>query len=332
MFDKSILPVEKVACRVISIGNLTVGGSGKTPTVLMVSKLLKETGTKVGVLSRGYKRSSKGYLLVSDGKNIFANVDDAGDEILLIAKENKIPAAVCEKRVIGAGKFLNDVNLDVIILDDAYQHRWLYRDLDILLIDQRFLHKVNSLEQSLLPLGNMREPFSSISRADLIIINTKFSDKQPVPSQLLPFFENKNVVWANYVPAGILDVKNEEIFTLKDFEGLKGLVVSGIARPYSFLKILEDNNIDISNKILFKDHKNYDLNDVNDIRKKFYDTNSHFIITTQKDAIKLSKFSVELDDVDIYYLKIEMIIEDQNFEKILINTLNNNKNNNGMLN
>lgn len=147
LFDKEIFKSVKVNAKVISIGNLTVGGSGKTPTVINVTNVLKNAGKKVGVLSRGYKRASKGYLLVSDGEKLLHDVSLSGDETYLAADECKVAAAVCERRVEGANQLLKDVNIDTIVLDDAYQHRWIHRDFNILVFDQRFLHKPNSMEK-----------------------------------------------------------------------------------------------------------------------------------------------------------------------------------------
>ncbi|MEG8945994.1 tetraacyldisaccharide 4'-kinase [Rosettibacter firmus] len=323
-FDKGIFTITKVNAFIISVGNLTVGGSGKTPTVIFLAELMKKNNISTGILSRGYRRSSRGYLLVSDGKKIKTTVDQCGDEMYLIANETNLPAAVSERRVLGAKRLIEDTNVKTIILDDAFQHRWLYRDLDILIFDQRFLNKIEQTEQRLLPLGLMREPFESINRADLIIINRKFADKTELPEKLLKYFNNKKIFYGYYIPAGIFDVKTHKEFTLEEFRGQKSLVVCGIAKPYSFLSILENNNIDITNKMLFPDHKNYTLREIQSIRKKFYDTNAYSVLTTQKDAVKLTKFSKELDDIDIYYLKIEMKLENQEvFENLILNIYNN---------
>jgi len=318
LFDKNIFKQRKVNAKIISVGNLTVGGSGKTPAVISLIKMLKPE-SKVGVLSRGYGRKTSGYLLVRDNDKFLQNVDAAGDEIYLVADECKIPAAVSEKRFEGATKFLKDVDLDIIVLDDAYQHRWIHRDLNILIFDQRFLRKNNSIEKNLLPLGIMREGFRSVNRADLIIINRKFSAKQNIPSQLWKYLLNRKLFYAYYFANGIVDVKTHQVYPLNDFGGQNSLVVCGIAKPFSFIKALEDSNINTRNKIVFKDHKDYNIKEIELIRKKFYETNSHSVLTTQKDAVKLSEFSNELDDIDIYYLKIEMKFED---EKNLVTTIN----------
>jgi tetraacyldisaccharide 4'-kinase len=312
LFDKDIFHQTKVDCKIISVGNLTVGGSGKTPLVIMLAKYLSLQKTKVGVLSRGYGRNTKGYLLVSNEKKVLSNVKEAGDEIILVANECKIPTAVSEKRVNGIRNFIKDIpELKVVILDDAFQHRWIARDVDILIIEQKFLSNVNSTDQRLLPLGSMREPFESIGRADIILINRKFSKKIEIPYRLKKFFENKKVYHCYYKVSGIFDVKNNKEYTLQEFEGQHSLVVCGIAKPFSFLRVLEENGINIKNKMIFADHKSYTIKEIENIRKEFYNTNSYSVLTTQKDAVKLMKFSKELDDIDIFYFKIELVVENQ---------------------
>lgn len=321
-FDKKIFKITKVNAFIISVGNITVGGSGKTPTVIYLAEIMKKFNIHAGILSRGYRRSTSGYLFVSDGEKIKATVDECGDEMYLISTETKLPTAVSERRVEGAKRLIIDSSVDVIILDDAFQHRWLYRDIDILIFDQRFLNKTDQIEQKLLPLGLMREPFESISRADAIIINRKFSEKSKIPEKLQKYFTNKKIFNGYYKAGGIFDVKTHKKFSLEEFRGQKSLVVCGIAKPYSFLSVLENNHIDITNKILFPDHKNYTLKEIQNIRKKFYETNAYSVLTTQKDAVKLIKYAKELDDIDIYYLKIELKLEEQElFEKFILSKL-----------
>lgn len=323
MFDSNFFKQEFVNAKVISVGNLTVGGSGKTPLVINIIKHFSSQSKKVGVLSRGYGRNSRGYQLVSDGKNLLLNVNKSGDEIYLVADECKVPAAVSEKRVEGAKKLLSDVDIEILVLDDAFQHRWIGRNFDILMIEQRFLSNVNSFDQRLLPLGSMREPFDSILRADTIIINRKFSPKITVPNKVNKYFSGKPVFYCYYKIAGIFDVKSNKDYKIEDFEGQHSLVVCGIAKPFSFLRTLMDNEINIKNKIILNDHKEYTLKEIEKIRKQFYDTNSYSVLTTQKDAVKLMQFKKELDDIDIYYLKIDLELEEpDSFYEIMDKKLN----------
>ena len=322
-FDKNIFKAKKVDASVISVGNITIGGSGKTPLVIYLANLFKKHGKSVGVLSRGYGRKSKGYLLVSDGKKIFTSVDLSGDEIFHTAMECNIPAAVSESRFVGAEKLIRDTGINILILDDAYQHRWIKRDINLLICEQRFLQETSLVNQSLLPSGNMREPLSSIERADAVILNRKFSEKKEMPSKFNKYFEGKKIFNGFYKAIGFGDIKNHTKYELEEFHGQKSLIVSGVANPYSFLNVLKQVHVNTDNKLIFKDHKDYSLKEVQLIRKKFYSTNSHSVVTTEKDAVKLTKYSKELDDIDIFFLKIELKIDnEESFIDFILNKIN----------
>ena len=321
-FDINISKSRKVEAKIISVGNLTVGGSGKTPMVIYLLNMLKNESMLVGVLSRGYGRASRGYVLVSNEGKILTTVDQCGDEIFHTAKETKAPAAVSENRVNGAIRLIKETGINTIVLDDAFQHRWIYRDVNILLFEQRFLTDTGLFNQSLLPAGLMREPFSSIKRADAIIINRKFSEISDVPVNLKIYFNDIKSFTAFYEAIGFVDIKKQTFYKIGDFEGQKSLVVSGIANPFSFINALKQTKVDTQNQIMFRDHKNYTLKEVHRIRKEFYDTNSHSVVTTEKDAVKLYKFSKELDDIDIFYLKIQIKMDDEkSFKEFLFNKL-----------
>ena len=318
-FDDGIFKSKSVPVKVVSVGNLTVGGSGKTPMVIYLTTMLKKFDKKPGVLSRGYGRNTNGYLFVSDGEEIFTTVEKCGDEIYHTALHCKVPAAVSENRVVGANKFLHDANVNIIILDDAFQHRWIKRDADLLLVEQQFLVSDNSLNRKLLPTGLLREPFSSIKRADAVIINRKFSDKKEIPDEFKKYFIDKAIFTSHYKAISFVDVMKHTVYELKDFEGQHSLVVSGIANSYSFLNILRQTNVNTTNKMIFRDHKEYTLKEVQQIRKRFYSTNAYSVVTTQKDAVKLIKFAKEFDDIDVFYLEIEMQMDEpQKFEDYIL--------------
>jgi tetraacyldisaccharide 4'-kinase len=318
-FDKNVFKSKSVNAKVISVGNITIGGAGKTPLVIYIAELLKSSGKKIGVLSRGYGRKSSGYKLVSDGEKIFTEVSESGDEIYHTVLECKVPAAVCENRVYGARQLIKDTNIDFIVLDDAFQHRWINRDKDIVIIEQRFLIGNDFFIHNLLPTGNMREPFSALHRADAIVVNRKFSDEEKIPEERTKYFNGKEIFTAYYKAISFVDIVKKDEYKPEGFEGQKSLVVSGIANPYSFLNALAQTSVDTSNKLIFRDHKNYSQKEVQRIRKSFYSTNSHSVVTTEKDAVKLMKFSKELDDIDIFFLKIKLVIDDgESFRNYLL--------------
>jgi tetraacyldisaccharide 4'-kinase len=318
LFDKNIFKSRSVEAKVFSVGNISVGGSGKTPVTIYLTTLLKLGGFKVGVLSRGYGRKSRGYVFVSDGKKFLTNVDKSGDEIYHTALDCSVPAAVSENRVKGAERLINDSGVNAIVLDDAFQHRWIKRNFDLLVIDQRFLTEKSFFINNLLPTGVLREPLSSIKRADAIIINRKFMEKKVIPDDFNKYFEGKNIFTGYYKAISFFDLKHNTELSLEEFQGQKSLVVSGIATPFSFLNVLRQNKVETDNKLIFKDHKRYNFDDVQRIRQLFYSTNSHSVVTTEKDAVKLSKFSREMDDIDIYYLKIKFSLDAEDSFKGLI--------------
>lgn len=323
LFNKKILKSEKVNAAVISVGNITIGGSGKTPATIFLTEMLKNSGKNVGVLSRGYGRNSKGYIFVSDGNKILSNVETCGDEIYHTVLDCKVPAAVCEDRIEGAEKLIEQTGINILVLDDAFQHRWISRDIDLVIIDQRLLVDGGFFSRKLLPGGMLREPYSALKRADAFILNRKFMDKIELPAELNKYVNGKPVFYSYYSAISFIDLKHKTEYALHEFQGQKSLVVSGIANPKSFLNILSQTKVDSSNKIIFRDHKRYTIQDVQQIRKKFYSTNSHSVVTTEKDAVKLSQYSIELDDIDIYYLKIKMNLDDEDlFREFILKNLN----------
>lgn len=311
LFDAKLLKSKKVDAKVISVGNITVGGSGKTPMVIYLLNLLKKLDVKPGVLSRGYGRKSRGYVLVYDGVQIKTPVEICGDEMYQTVTETRVPGAVSEKRVYGAERLIKDTGIEVIVLDDGFQHRWIHRDIDIVICEQRFLLNNSLTNMSLLPTGNMRERFTSLKRADAVIINRKFSVDCELPSDILKYYEGKPLFKAHYQALCFVDVKRNLEHSIEEFKGQKGLVVSGIANPFSLINILRQLEVNTDNQILFRDHKNYSVREIQEIRKAFYAFNAHSVITTQKDAVKLMSFAKEFDDIDIFYLKIEMQMDNE---------------------
>jgi len=163
LYDKNIFRSLKAnQCKIISVGNISVGGTGKTPVIRFLADYLKEMGFKVAILSRGYRRKSKGTIIVSDGNETLANLQQAGDEPYLLARQlDSIPVIVEADRYKGARFIQDNFQPDVILLDDAFQHRRLHRDLDIVLVDA----SVGFGRGFLLPAGFLREPISSLKRA-----------------------------------------------------------------------------------------------------------------------------------------------------------------------
>ena len=146
---------------------------------------------------------------------------------------------------------MKETKVDVVVLDDAYQHRWIYRDINLLICEQKFLLSRNFLVKNLFPTGNQREPFSSVSRADAVIINRKFSAEENYPQELEKYFAGKKIFRANYKAIGFVDIKRKLDHKLEEFIGQKSLVVSGIANPFSLMNVLNQNGVNTENRMVF---------------------------------------------------------------------------------
>ncbi|MBV6510748.1 MAG: Tetraacyldisaccharide 4'-kinase [Ignavibacteriaceae bacterium] len=316
-FSAGINRAVKSSVPVISVGNINTGGSGKTPFVIYMSKLLLSLGKKPSVLSRGYGRTTKGYLLAAKEGRLLTSVEKCGDEIYQTVLESGVSAAVSESRVEGAKKLAADTGTDVIVLDDGFQHRWLSRDIDLVIFDVSAWLS-HPAQRTLLPAGNLRELPSAIRRADAVVLNHKFSEKMFFPEEIKKYTAGKKVFNARYSAASFRDVKSGTEYDRNDFNGQKSLVVCGIANPHSFIMALASMGINTAEQMVFRDHKFYTNDEVQLIRKKFYSTNAQSVITTQKDAVKLRQFARELDDIDIYALNIELVMEEAEEFKVFV--------------
>ncbi len=174
---------------IISIGNITMGGTGKTPMVIYLAKLLQRNGCKPGIVSRGYSRGSKGLIMVHDGKVLLTDVDMVGDEPYLIGKVlNTVPIIVSENRIAGIKGLLDNYQVDIVIMDDALQHRKVERNMDLVMISA--CDKPG--DYHLLPWGKLREPLRSLKRAQYVIYtSTKRFQKPPLHNIITPYLKKK---------------------------------------------------------------------------------------------------------------------------------------------
>ncbi len=274
LYEKEILKVKKLPAPVVSVGNLSVGGTGKTPITIWLAKYIQSIGLNPVVLSRGYKRKSKDTLVVSDGKNIFVNLEEAGDEPYLIAKKG-IPVVVSSSRYDAGKLALQKLKPDVFILDDGFQHFQLYRDLNILIVDM----EKPFWEDRPLPLGKLREPKSFYKYADLFLI-TKWKGNESKLSQLKNF--NKPHFLTNEIINELTDFKKN--YPLEVLKNKEIVVFSGLGNNEYFFKTIKNlskkYNFHIKRFISLPDHFNYKNFE---IREK-----ADFYITTEKDLIKLN--------------------------------------------
>ena len=307
LYDKKFLPAYGSKSFVISIGNITTGGVGKTPVTLEIAKYYLGLNKKVAILSRGYgaKLSNKNPNIISDGSGALFPASVAGDEPVWLSENCKGAYVVTCASRIKAEKFIKEkYNPDVIILDDGFQHRKMKRDLDIVLVDSK--NKFGN--KFLLPAGPLREDLSNIKRAHkVVVVNKGFDDKEALKycDHLKKKFK-KDTYLCKIVPDYAYNVLTGEQLQ-KDS---RIMAFSAIGQPTSFYEFLK-NDYRLIAVMDFEDHHSYEQEDISKIIEFAQEENITSIVTTEKDAVKLSKFR---GAEKIYALKLKPVFE---IEKVL---------------
>ncbi len=310
LYDYGILRIRKLPYPVICVGNLTTGGTGKTPAVIAITQILNGNKHRAAILSRGYKRRSKAaVLVVSDGISILSTPEDSGDEPYLIASTLKnVPV------VVGADRYKSGIastelaGVNLFILDDGYQHLKLHRDINILLIDAS-----NPFgNRHLLPKGILREPLSGIERADCVIITRADEGNKSNIETIIRKHNHKAPVFnASYKATDITDQAGNSC-GINIIKGKKVFVFAGIANPGSFRRSIGNAGGRITGEFLYPDHYWYKDEDIKKIFKEASGLQADAIITTAKDAVRLhgldlyDKTGVEMK---LLILHVEMIID-----------------------
>jgi tetraacyldisaccharide 4'-kinase len=276
LYDRGVLPSRPLQAAVVSVGNLSAGGSGKTPFVMLLGEMLKARGIPFDVLSRGYGRSSSGVLLVDPA----GLPQQFGDEPLLIARKLQVPVIVGEDRhaagLFAEARFASQLHL----LDDGFQHRSLARDFDIVLVTPQ------DATDKLLPAGRLREPLRSLRRADAVVLASGASAESfPLESKL---------VWR--VRRGISPTKVPP----------RPVIFCGIARPQAFLLQLRAANIEPVADAFYRDHHAYTEKDIRELLDLKQRSEAGGFVTTEKDAVNLGPFLSALEPLAIVPVKMEL--------------------------
>lgn len=327
LYNFKIIKTNKLNAFVISVGNLTTGGTGKTPvTCAMASWIRENTGQKTAVISRGYggKLSVNNINIISDGKNIFFDAENAGDEPFWIAENSKETVVITGKNRIGSGKYaVEKLKSRVLILDDGFQHRKLNRDINILLIDSENFFGNNLL----LPAGPLREPLNEVKRADKVIIvnknqkNETFKNRVTFLQEKLKDKYGKDSVVCNLLPDEIYNISTKQ--TLKEIKNV--VAFTGIAQPESFFGLLTNTGINIADKFVFSDHYMYTEKDIKTIINSSCVCNVDAVITTEKDSVKIQPFLSRLETkIPVCALKLKA---DLNIREIIGSSLKITENN-----
>lgn len=314
LYNWGIMSSTRFRTPIINVGNLSVGGSGKSPMVMYLANILSKNH-RTGVLSRGYGRATRGYRIT----NYDSNYKTVGDEAMQLFErfKNRFVIGVCEQRVPGAKKIIEDMDLEVLILDDAMQHRSIKAGLNILMTDYNDPY----FSDYILPAGNLREPRSGAKRADIIIVSKcpnhltqekkqfYISRIKPLPHQKV-FFSSINYDENIFSKRKSLPDNNLAYYEI--------LLITGIANPKPLLEHLGKFSQRVKH-LKFPDHHNFTERDIHKILTEYKKMGDYkLILTTEKDYVRLKTFQ-QLHEL-VYYWPININIDNQDtFNQIIIN-------------
>ena len=277
LYARGVLPSRRLERPVVSVGNLSVGGSGKTPFVLLLGDLLKQRGIAFDVLSRGYGRRTRGAAIVDPG----GASRDFGDEPLLMARKLRVPVIVGEER-FAAGRLAEErFPSRLHLLDDGFQHRALARDFDIVLVTPEDAH------DRLLPAGRLREPLSALARADAVVLTSG------APEDLFPLAGK--LVWRAHRTIAPSDLPAHP------------LAFCAIARPRNFFVQLRNAGVELAGEASFRDHHQYTEKDVRDLMAAAARAEAGGFATTEKDAVNLGGYFSALKPLAVVPVKMELM-------------------------
>ena len=302
LYEKGIFRSEQLPLHIISVGNLTVGGTGKTPFVLWLARLLYAQHHRVAILSRGYKGQNKGVTTVGTDGRVQATPEEVGDEAVMLARTFSGVVLAGRDRIRAARLAQETYGVEVLILDDGFQYRRLGRSLDILLLDAQ------QKATWVLPAGPFREPSTAIRRADLVVV-TKGEAVQPQQDYAAsPHIREKPLFFANPRPTALIHSTHGEWQELPLFllAHKKVMVVSGVATPALFHRFVREADAEIIDMMVFPDHHVYTERDWQTIASS--SRACDFVVTTEKDLVKLEKFPFATDK--LVALRIDMEVSD----------------------
>ncbi len=320
----SVAHQKRLPCRVISIGNITVGGTGKTPATIAVSEEAQKRGLRPVILTRGYKGKAKGPCFVTMGKGPLLSVEDAGDEPGLMAERLQGVPIVKGSDRFEAGMFaIRELHISdaefatcVFILDDGFQHRGLYRDKDIVLIDSGDPFGNGML----LPFGRLREPAKSLSRADIIVLTKAGGSTDRGERKVIDILRAKINSYRKKAKVFISDHAVSSCALPSGLEnpadwlsGKKVFVFCALGSPDSFLQTLSESGADIRGLRTYKDHYQYTQEDVSRIKTESKERGAEWIVTTEKDIIKAR--NLDLPD-NISVVKVVFAVDSDFYDEV----------------
>ncbi len=308
---------EKLPCCVISIGNITVGGTGKTPTAQKMAAIIKNMGYRVVILNRGYRSHwGKDIGVVSNGEKIFMTAYEAGDEAYLMAKTLPgVPVVIGKNRAVTGRYAVEKLGAEVIIMDDGYQHWQLERDLDVVLVDTLNMFGNGCV----LPRGTLREPLKNLDRGDLFLLTKTDQSSKISRLQLRNTIEHYNgnapVVESVHHPKNFVEIAdwykgiNVSVKELEDLKGKDVMVFSAIGNPSSFEQTLISIGLNILEAVRYPDHHDYGMLEMQYINERASSLKAVAMIATAKDAVKIpTEFIYSEREIPLYILNMDICI------------------------
>lgn len=302
-FRRGILQGERVPACVVSVGNLATGGTGKTPLVALVAGQLAAMGRRVAILTRGYGRTERGLCALGPGDRA-GDWRRIGDEPALLRQRLPgVPMVIAADRVAAAREAIRRFGAETLILDDGFQHRWLARDVDVVLLDA--LRPFDN--GHLLPRGLLREPPAALSRAHLVVLTAEAAgaDWAAAVARLAPWSCGAPAAGAVRVPICWLDLASDARVAPEGFAGRRVVAFAGIARPDPFKALVEHLGMAVAAFLPFRDHHPYTPGDVGSIVAAARRQGADFAVTTEKDAVRLASLPAP-EGLSIKVLRIGM--------------------------
>jgi tetraacyldisaccharide 4'-kinase len=288
-YQKNIFETRRLPVPVISVGNLTLGGTGKTPMAIWVAQKLLKNGFQPAILSRGYQaKTRKSIEIVSDRNGILVGPELSGDEPAMMARRLRgVPVIVGKDRYEAGMLAVEKLEVDSLILDDGYQRLDVKRDLNILLID----HSHGFENDTIFPAGTLRESLKEAKRADLVCFTRVIADNQDPPVKK---YANVPIIKSQTVINVLIDLELKKTKNINDLKGLRVCAFCGIAQPEKFKKLLELYGAQVVSFSSFPDHHYFKSGDIKNVEEKARSCEAEIILTTEKDSVKLLEFSFSI--------------------------------------